>query len=244
MLDKYCVGCHDGRAAPPTATAIADLRSERFAASYQGLPLSKLGASRLDPELRRRLGTSSHPAIPRPSCIGDRKTLYTPAYEALIPFIRRVNVEDYVGCTCRASTTPTRANWSRCSQKGHHGVKLDAEAWDRLVTWIDLNGPCHGTWGDVAPDPDGADRRRRELAQLYGGPKEDPEAVPEGATPVCPTSEPRPEVLPGEPATPSHVRGPFRTGRSEDGGCHVQDRSKQQRTAPVPEKERSTWATA
>ena len=34
--------------------------------------------------------------------------------------------------------------------KGHHGVQLDAEAWDRLITWIDLNAPYHGTWTEIA----------------------------------------------------------------------------------------------
>ena len=48
------------------------------------------------------------------------------------------------------SSTPTPANWSRCFAKGHHGVQLDAEAWDRLITWIDLNVPYHGTWHELA----------------------------------------------------------------------------------------------
>jgi formylglycine-generating enzyme required for sulfatase activity len=63
--------------------------------------------------------------------------------------------------------------------KGHHNVQLDEEAWDRLVTWIDLNGPCHGTWGEVGPIPENADQRRHELSQLYGGPKYNPETIPE-----------------------------------------------------------------
>jgi len=50
-----------------------------------------------------------------------------------------------------------------------------------FVTWIDLNGPCHGTWSDVAEIPDQADRKRHELALRYGGPKTDPEAIPDVA---------------------------------------------------------------
>ena len=34
-------------------------------------------------------------------------------------------------------------------EKGHHQVKLDDEAWDRLYTWIDLNVPDHGTWTET-----------------------------------------------------------------------------------------------
>ena len=43
----------------------------------------------------------------------------------------------------------------------HYGVQLDAEAWDRLITWIDLNAPCHGTWREVTRLP-GNQRERRE----------------------------------------------------------------------------------
>jgi formylglycine-generating enzyme required for sulfatase activity len=62
--------------------------------------------------------------------------------------------------------------------RGHYNVELDSEAWDRLVTWIDLNAPFHGTWTEIA----GAKRvrhlarRRRELLKLYGNIDSDPEA--------------------------------------------------------------------
>jgi formylglycine-generating enzyme required for sulfatase activity len=77
-------------------------------------------------------------------------------------------------------------------RKGHQGVRLDAEAWDRFVTWIDLNAPCHGTWGEVYPIPDGAHARRMELRRAYGGPTADPELIPDrpphDGTPVAPAS--------------------------------------------------------
>ena len=34
-------------------------------------------------------------------------------------------------------------------RKGHHNVRLDEEAWDRLVTWIDMNAPAYGTWLEI-----------------------------------------------------------------------------------------------
>jgi hypothetical protein len=37
---------------------------------------------------------------------------------------------------------PDAAQW-------HHGVKLDNESFERLVTWADLNAPFHGTWGEI-----------------------------------------------------------------------------------------------
>jgi formylglycine-generating enzyme required for sulfatase activity len=63
--------------------------------------------------------------------------------------------------------------------KGHQGVQLGKEDWDRLVTWIDLNAPCHGTWGEVFPIPGDAHGRRMALRAKYGGPKRDPEVIPE-----------------------------------------------------------------
>jgi formylglycine-generating enzyme required for sulfatase activity len=64
-------------------------------------------------------------------------------------------------------------------RKGHHGVAMDAEAWDRLATWIDLGAPAHGTWTDIC----GPDRvrhqaeRRREMRRRFTGMDEDPEAT-------------------------------------------------------------------
>jgi formylglycine-generating enzyme required for sulfatase activity len=177
VLDRYCVGCHDGQ---PDADGrkIADLRAKRFAANYDGLPLSYLGARRLDPELRAHSETFA-PCQVEHKLLGDRKTLYTPAYDALNPYIRRVNVEDYVGLHVPCEYHADTSELVQMLQKGHHHVTLDAEAWDRLVTWIDLNGPCHGTWNEVSPIPREADRRRRELALKYGGPTSDPEQVPD-----------------------------------------------------------------
>jgi formylglycine-generating enzyme required for sulfatase activity len=64
-------------------------------------------------------------------------------------------------------------------KKGHHGVTLDADDWDRLVTWIDLNCPYHGTWGEDISSPGTQRERRRELSKRYANVDDDPEAVPE-----------------------------------------------------------------
>jgi formylglycine-generating enzyme required for sulfatase activity len=71
-------------------------------------------------------------------------------------------------------------------RKGHHGVQLDAEAWDRLATWIDLNAPCHGTWSEVTPIRDGQRQRRIELQKLYCGVVQDAEETPDEDPPAVP----------------------------------------------------------
>ncbi len=123
-------------------------------------------------------------------------------------------------------------------RKGHHNVRLDDEAWDRLVTWIDMNAPAYGTWLEIPtvrnrqqyleqptdffssglrPSPveeiEHFRQRRKELLSRYGGIEEDPEAV------VSPEFEPVPFQLPPplEPA-PAIVppRGwPFDTAQAQ-----------------------------
>jgi len=55
-------------------------------------------------------------------------------------------------------------------QKGHYGVQLDHEAWDRINTWIDLNVPYRGLW--VNPQ---YEDRRLELSKLYANLDSNPE---------------------------------------------------------------------
>ena len=57
---------------------------------------------------------------------------------------------------------------------GHYGVQLDSPSWDRLITWIDLNAPYHGNWGDIRNDQIAAKvthqwKRRNDLRKLYTG---------------------------------------------------------------------------
>ncbi|MBC8871295.1 MAG: SUMF1/EgtB/PvdO family nonheme iron enzyme [Planctomycetes bacterium] len=176
-LDKHCAGCHDGQPRED-GQVIPDLRDERFVANYEGLPLTRLGASRIDPSIPSKFADRFQPCTGMPHPYGELKMRYTPAYDALIPFIRRVNIEDGVLLLRPGEYHADTSELVQMLMKGHHGVRLDQEAWDRFVTWIDLNGPCHGTWGDVADIPRRADRHRHELGQSTGGPKMDPEFVP------------------------------------------------------------------
>ena len=184
VLDRYCLGCHAGKPGRP------DLRPEDRVKGYKGLRLSGLGAERLHPKMKRDTG-----GVVR----------YTPAYEALIGYIRRVSIEDDVSLLVPGEYHADTSRLIQMLRKGHNGVRPDAESWDRLITWIDLNAPCHGTWGDVYPIPDGAHRRRMELRKRYGGPAEDPEAVakidrpPVQPVPPAPLPKPRPLRVPGWP---------------------------------------------
>lgn len=57
-------------------------------------------------------------------------------------------------------------------RQGHFGVQLSADDWARLNTWIDLNCPYYGSWGEsrnyaIAPQVKHQFERRKALRLLY-----------------------------------------------------------------------------
>jgi formylglycine-generating enzyme required for sulfatase activity len=159
VLDRYCIECHNGN-----TKGLHDLRAKHFFPDYKGKKVTNMEIRRLHPVMLAETN-------------GYFK--YSPAYDALIPYIRRVGLQDDVSLLLpghyHAGTSPL----IQLLKKGHHNVELSNEAWERLYTWIDLNGPCHGTWNEVFPIQDGIAERRLELNIKYGGPTVDPEAIPE-----------------------------------------------------------------
>ncbi|NQT52609.1 SUMF1/EgtB/PvdO family nonheme iron enzyme, partial [bacterium] len=165
VLDAHCVRCHDGKAEP-------DLRAEQgFYVVFDNR----------DPRPKRVSGVAREELVRRYAGV------FPPAYVALRRHVRVGGLESDLHLLNPREFGANTAELVQMLEKGHYGVRLDAEAWERLAAWIDLNAPCHGTWGDVFPVPDGADKRRAELRKLYGGPAEDPEAIPD-----APRYEPRP----------------------------------------------------
>ncbi len=186
VLDRYCVGCHDGSSGRP------DLRPLSQRPDYLGSFVSKMSIDRLHPTMRAATGG---------------RVKYTPAYEALRAYVRVPAVEDDVSMLIPGEFHAGTSPLIQMLRNGHHGVKLDTEAWDRLITWIDLNAPCHGTWSGVFPIPDNLHQRRLELRKLYGGPTEDLEADAALKPAVLQTA-----AVPGCSREPA--RGPQKTQQS------------------------------
>jgi formylglycine-generating enzyme required for sulfatase activity len=138
VLDRYCVGCHngetraDGKTIPPNFDARQPHSNGGFDASYAAL----------------------HPYVRRPGPESDYHIQVAGEWHAdtseLIQMLRQ----------------------------GHHGVVLDAEAWDRLITWIDLNVPDHGTWGEYRPVPAAVRQRRIDALTKFANRTDDPESYP------------------------------------------------------------------
>ena len=176
VLDKYCVACHDGTERPD-GQVIPDLRGNRDA-------FVVLKSNDPRPKLIR--------GVAKEELVTEYSGVFEPAYFELRRFVRVGGLESDLHvlrpCEFNANTTEL----VHMLEKGHYGVTLDQEAWDRLVTWIDLNAPCHGTWREIL----GLERtsedyaRRRQLRSLYAEIDDDPEAIPElpskGIRPVAP----------------------------------------------------------
>jgi formylglycine-generating enzyme required for sulfatase activity len=165
VLNKYCVSCHNG-SNRNDGQEIPDLREEqgRFYAYKNGVPKANI----------------IH-GVPREELVKKYGGVFEPSYITLRSFVRVGGLESdlrllYPGEFCADTTELVQM-----LKKGHHGVKLNAEAWQHIITWIDLNAPCHGTWREVVGlEKTRKDRvRRLDLRRLYGGSVEDPEVYPE-----------------------------------------------------------------
>lgn len=156
-LNQHCVSCHDGRKDVPL-----DLRREEDRPEYEGVQISAMGITRLHPEMRSNT---------------QGRLRYTPAYDALVHYIRRVGIEDDVRMLDPGEYYAGTSELIQILKQGHYGVALDGEAWERLYAWIDLNAPCHGTWGEAYPIPENGRERRMAMREQYGGPPFDPEQI-------------------------------------------------------------------
>ncbi len=172
VLDKYCIGCHDGT----TGTNKA--------------PPQLYDITRVD-------GDGDSP-------IGATSNTFPNSYVNLHKYVRRSGNEGYLRLNNAGEYQADTSELVQMLKKGHYGVTLDAEAWDRLYTWIDLNVPAFGTWGEhktVGGSPTYATRRKETMA-AYANITTDPEVYPTAA-PARGTF-----INPTPPATPTALTPP------------------------------------
>lgn len=178
VLDVHCTGCHNGKPLPD-GKSICDLRARSFFPDYQGViaPIPQLITDgRLAPNVTMdNMGVETSALSER----HQQRIRFTPAYEALHPYVRRGSSESDAHMLTPGEFHADTSELVQMLRKGHYDVQLDREAWDRLVTWIDLNVPCHGTWHEVYPVPFNGHERRLEYLKLYAGIAEDYEGIPE-----------------------------------------------------------------
>jgi formylglycine-generating enzyme required for sulfatase activity len=170
-LDRHCVGCHGeaegdrtdggGRGVPP------DLRS---------LPDTFVVYAGGDPERKVIRG------VPREDLAGKYAGVFDPPYVALRAYVRVGGLESDLHPLPPMEFHADTSELVQMLRKGHHGVELDRDAWDRLITWIDLNAPCNGSWRETTRIPiANQPSRRLELRRLYGGVPENHEEIPDAS---------------------------------------------------------------
>jgi len=151
VIDRYCVGCHDG----------TPLEDGAFTINLRG------------DEMIKDFSMVTH------GNGGGRGGKFSVGYAELHRFVRRSGIESDMHLLTPMEFHAGTTELVQMLEKGHHGVKLDDEAWDRLVTWIDMNCPYHGTWGEqLNGSAKRQSERRKELLKLYAGIDDNPEYVP------------------------------------------------------------------
>ncbi|MFP4579969.1 MAG: SUMF1/EgtB/PvdO family nonheme iron enzyme [Candidatus Sumerlaeia bacterium] len=172
VLDKYCISCHNGEGMKKNPL-VFDLRSVK-------------DGNTITPDMVHEFQSEDkkYPGMARQYPL----EYFPPSYRILQRYVRRYMLEsDYIlrnPGEYHVNTSPL----IQMLRKGHHGVKMEPEAWDRLITWIDMNVPCHGTWTEVAERRTGGEKvlgrvkegiaQRMECDRLFGGPDFNPEVYP------------------------------------------------------------------
>jgi formylglycine-generating enzyme required for sulfatase activity len=178
VLDRSCIGCHDGRTPP-------DLRRDQGALIVYS---------------KGNIDGRTITGVPKDELLGKYGGVFEPSYLALRQYVRVGGLESDLHVLPPKEFHADTSELIRILRKGHYNVQLDAEAWDRLVTWIDLNAPAHGTWGEVTRIPGNQRDRRIELRRLYGGVVEDCEQVIPAPVAAVQPILPKPLARPVAPA--------------------------------------------
>ncbi|MCX6998046.1 MAG: SUMF1/EgtB/PvdO family nonheme iron enzyme [Kiritimatiellaeota bacterium] len=213
---QSCVGCHEQQSSAPVnqAKGLAMRKEPAQVTPFYG-PLRGFHFDReVQPVLDRhcivchngetRADGKSIPDFKRGPLVfaGEREVKFPPAYVALKSYVRNPTAENDMRLLLPYEFHASTTELVQVLEAGHHGVRLDAESWDRLITWIDLNTPAWGTWEEMVTQSvdaaAGAKRmgqqreRRRELTLRYSGTDDDTDAV-------YPAPDWKPEPRPAEP---------------------------------------------
>lgn len=205
-----CSGCHEPqRQAVGAAGGIAALTPVREIEPWHGPTRGFSFKREVQPVLDRYCVSCHDGSGTEPTTLDLRQGEdaqgwrgFTPSYVALHPFVRRPGPESDYHLQNPTEFAADTSELVRVLRKGHYGVSLDTESWDRLITWIDLNVPCHGTWSEHQPIPGNGHERRLALRALYAGVTEDPEAIPASEPVLLPAApDPAPAATLAPPPT-------------------------------------------
>ncbi|MDD2600285.1 MAG: SUMF1/EgtB/PvdO family nonheme iron enzyme [Kiritimatiellae bacterium] len=172
-----CIGCHETQNdTAPVIKAKAASRPPSVIEPWYGpaRPFSYPGE--IQPVMNKycigchKQGGSAPFTLAGTGSKGDGDWKKDKSYLNLAAFTRRPGPESdlelYNPMEWHATTSPL----IQMLRKGHHGVRLNIEAWERLNAWIDLNVPHRGMWNNQEYEV-----KRLDLASRYAGVTDNPE---------------------------------------------------------------------
>jgi formylglycine-generating enzyme required for sulfatase activity len=212
-----CAGCHEGQnTAPPSRPTLALADPPAQIQPWYGPPRGFSYRREVQPVIDRhcvachngekRADGHQVPDLRGTAMIDDFRIWtnqaqglhgkFTVGYANLHRYVRRPGIESDYHLLNPMEFHADTTELVQVLSKGHYGVQLDGEAWDRLITWIDLNCPFHGTWGEDIKDCRQQARSRREFLKRYAEIDDDPETIPSTAQPRIQPVVPQPVVTP------------------------------------------------
>jgi formylglycine-generating enzyme required for sulfatase activity len=185
-----CAGCHEGQSTTPLVrkTLAARAPPEEIR-PWHGPPRGLDFRREIQPILDARclgchdgragpLGpgipdlTDSEPApLQKNDLTINLRARFTRSYYALRRLVRTPTKESDLHVLPPYDLHADTTRLVQMLARGHGGVRLDAEEWDRIITWIDVNAPAHGTWVDICGESRVLHQaeRRRAMDRLYTG---------------------------------------------------------------------------
>ena len=81
----------------------------------------------------------------------DKGGVFSESYAALQRFVRRPGIESDLHMLSPMDFHFSTTELGQLLRNGHYNVQMDSESMERIVTWVDLNAPYHGTWTETHP---------------------------------------------------------------------------------------------
>ena len=169
-----CIGCHENQnaAAPSGQVTAAARKPPQTIKPWYGPARGWAFERELQPVLDAKCVGCHNGKATAKNAIGDTipNFEYNPkigwgkfseSYLALHPYVRRNGPEGDYHVLNPLEFHVSSSDLYQILKKGHHGVVLTPEEWDRIITWMDLNVPYYGTWTEYGARQGIIDQRRK-----------------------------------------------------------------------------------
>ncbi|MBN8457041.1 MAG: SUMF1/EgtB/PvdO family nonheme iron enzyme [Verrucomicrobia bacterium] len=199
-----CVGCHENHdSAPSSRGSIAFAAPAADLKPWRAKPAGFGFDREVQPVLDRHCsachdGTKAQPDLRGGIAATDWSSKisgngganaghFSTSYINLFPYTRSNGIEGDYHLLSPMEFHFSTTELGQLLRKGHHGVNLDADAMDRLATWVDLNRPYHGSWSSVKwGNAKQLESDRSKMRETYANVCENHEDLPPEPSPVEP----------------------------------------------------------